>query len=285
MLILEPKADLWTPQNEVQHVTRCARVSYLSQSKGEQSDKALYQRLIDSGHLSTLRHFTHYYYVPSKDADSIMLMNIPQSEFVQSKVTDNGDILIVANGQFVYENKGLVADFEPYEISESLFCGHPFSLGMVRYTFCLTTQISTSRELNRTSPNNITESSTRYIKFGGKVEPSIVRPHWMMRDDATLWIANKKHKMSSEAYYYCDACEESFRKYNILMNDFDFKPQEARGVLPLDTTTKVVYTYSVDEWKHIIDLRYHGTTGAPHGNAKLVIGLVREQLNMLGYNL
>lgn len=33
----------------------------------------------------------------------------------------------------------------------------------MRYTFRVTTQISTSRELNRVSPNNIAEQSTRYV--------------------------------------------------------------------------------------------------------------------------
>nr|UVX92042.1 MAG: Thymidylate synthase complementing protein [Bacteriophage sp.] len=34
---------------------------------------------------------------------------------------------------------------------------------MMRYTFCVDTQISTSRELNRVSPNSIAEKSTRYV--------------------------------------------------------------------------------------------------------------------------
>ena len=63
------------------------------------------------------------------------------------------------------------------------------------------------------------------------------------------------------------------------MIDDGMKPEDARGVLPLDTATKVIYTYSVQEWKHIIDLRYYDTTGRPHPNAKLVIGMVREQIN------
>lgn len=35
--------------------------------------------------------------------------------------------------------------------------------------------------------------------------------------------------------------------------------QDARGKLPLDTATRCIYTYSVREWRHIIDLRYYGT--------------------------
>lgn len=57
------------------------------------------------------------------------------------------------------------------------------------------------------------------------------------------------------------------------------KPEDARGILPLDTATKVIYTYTVAQWKHIIDLRYYGTTGKPHPNAKLVIGMVRDKIN------
>ena len=61
------------------------------------------------------------------------------------------------------------------------------------------------------------------------------------------------------------------------------KPQDARGVLPLDTATVCIYTYSYSEWRHIIDLRYYGTTGAPHHNAKIIAGMIKEELEDLGY--
>lgn len=50
---------------------------------------------------------------------------------------------------------------------------------MMRYTFCVDTQISTSRELNRVSPNNIAEKSTRYVYEDG----NICRPHWMTDEE------------------------------------------------------------------------------------------------------
>lgn len=49
---------------------------------------------------------------------------------------------------------------------------------MMRYTFCVDTQISTSRELNRVSPNSIAEMSTRYVYKDG----SICRPHWISQN-------------------------------------------------------------------------------------------------------
>ena len=60
--------------------------------------------------------------------------------------------------------------------------------------------------------------------------------------------------------------------------------QDARGVLPLDTATGCVYTYSVNQWRHILDLRYYGTTGKPHPNAKIIAGMIRNNLMELGYD-
>ena len=54
---------------------------------------------------------------------------------------------------------------------------------MMRYTFCVDTQISTSRELNRVSPNSIAEKSTRYVYEDG----SICRPHWISQKEAELF--------------------------------------------------------------------------------------------------
>ena len=62
-------------------------------------------------------------------------------------------------------------------------------------------------------------------------------------------------------------------------------PQDARGILPLDTATKCFYTYSIKEWKHILDLRYKGTTGKPHHNAKIIATEIYKnlkELNLLG---
>ena len=63
------------------------------------------------------------------------------------------------------------------------------------------------------------------------------------------------------------------------MLDKGFKPENARGVLPLDTATKVVYTYTIGEWKDILDLRLYGKTGKPHPNCKVIMTMVRDQIN------
>ena len=62
-----------------------------------------------------------------------------------------------------------------------------------------------------------------------------------------------------------------------------YLPQDARGVLPLDTVSKVIYTYTFEEWMNIINKRYYGTTGTPHPNAKIIIGMVLDKFKEMGY--
>ena len=72
--------------------------------------------------------------------------------------------------------------------------------------------------------------------------------------------------------------------YNLALK-FGMKPQDAREFLPLCTATKCVYTYSINEWQHILDLRYRGTTGKSHPNAKLIAGYIAVLLDDLGYDI
>lgn len=147
----------------------------------------------------------------------------------------------------------------------------PILFSIFRLTFCLITQISTSRELNRVSPNNIAERSTRYCSSKDGLE--ICKPWW--------WKDDYNERSYNERYWHesyenqCRSAESYYRN----MLEFGMKPQDARGILPLDTATKVVYTYSVGQWKHILDLRYYEKTGKAHPNARLIMGMVRDKIN------
>lgn len=41
-----------------------------------------------------------------------------------------------------------------------------------------------------------------------------------------------------------------------------------------------IYTYSINEWKHIIKLR---TDNAAHPNAQIIANMIKNQLENLGY--
>ena len=286
MKIIEPKVELWQQDDKVAHVARCARVCYGRESG---NDEALYDSLERRNHLSMYRHETYYAAVPYKK-DSIIwqcltgYMYCPYIKWVTYK----NNTYIIINGNFlrniaksnpvlfhlIYDNQ--IAPEEAEQIE-------PIWEHFMRYTFCVDTQISTSRELNRVSPNNVAERSTRYVYEDG----TICRPHWLT-DEEVDYLNNEpifeewcnSHKKAS---IFRDSCNNSFNKYKLLV-DYGMHRQDARGVLPLDTATRCVYTYSIDEWRNIIDLRYYGTTGKSHPNAKIIAGMIRDELMNLGYN-
>lgn len=287
MKIIEPKVELWKQGNDTKaHVARCARVCY---GKETGNGTSLIKRLLDSKHWSMFRHESVYAIIPVHERE---LKDYPllvlSSPYIKTH-TYNGNVYVATNGQFILDKlyPKFIELINMYRVTEDEFSNTEIGFNMMRYTFCVDTQISTSRELNRVSPNNIAEKSTRYVYEDG----TICRPHWMSNDIANHfnnepifdeWIVeNEEHK---KVYLYYDACESSFNKYHILIDEYNMNRQDARGILPIDTATRCVYTYSILEWRAILDLRYYGTTGKPHPNAYIIASMIRDELMELGYD-
>lgn len=266
MKIIEPKVELLSeigisPES---HIARCARVCYGKEYKepNQEADKKMVDGLIKRNHLSMLRHNSAYF---------VFTNHLPEefkSEYVNT-LSQEDYIYASTNGQFTLEHNKAGLNSHVFLI---LCRKYPELFKLYRLTFCITTQISTSRELNRVSPNNIAERSTRYCSSKDGLE--ICRPWWLHSSIRDMYF---KQCPFNELVYY-NTMSNNEKVYKALLDD-GMEPEDVRGILPLDTATKVIYTYSVQEWKHIIDLRYYGTTGRPHTNAKLVIGMVRNQIN------
>ncbi len=277
MEILTPKVERIIQGDGLQgyydHIARCAAVCYNSKPKTGDAARYFVQARVKQGHRSILRQGTLYYFVPkavTAENQSIvsMLYIHSNSPYAAIRSTNEGH-LVVLNGQTAYENGNDFKRIREYGVTVADFATHEGARDLIRYTFLITTQIGTSRELNRVSPNNILEQSTRYVDMQGG---EIVRPWWF-----NSVAADDPMKLE-----VISQCKEAFASYNRLLGMNALK-ENARTVLPLATATKVIYTYTAEEWKRIIDIRYHGTTGTPHPDAKEVIGMVRDELNALGY--
>ena len=251
-------------------------------------------RLINSQHWSMFRHETVYAMIPKtawQGAFGMAINKYTESPYIKW-ITCDDYIYVATNANFMLDrekdNPVLWKYIHEHRVSEVEFnsCQAAFE-NLARWTFCVDTQISTSRELNRVSPNNIAEQSTRYVYEDG----TICKPHWM--SDEIVEHFNKepifnewvnRDKRHQKAYCYFKSCNDSFINYKVLISEYDMNRQDARGVLPIDTATRCVYTYSILEWRAILDLRYYGTTGAPHPNAKIIAGMIRQELIELGYD-
>ena len=287
MNIVEPLVELWQQTNAKAHIVRCARICYGRESG---NDNATYNRLLNHKHNSMFRHESVYAAIPYDTIKHIFhavvssYMKCPYIKWA----TVNDIVYFSTNGNFLLdvekENPTLYHWIQDNRISEEELIKVPYCFQhLVRYTFCVVTQISTTRELNRVSPNNIAEQSTRYVTMINK-NGAICRPHWLDRKSADDYM-NNVHPvtMGEKELLYLSECERDFIIYNKLI-DMGMLPQDARGKLPIDTATKCAYTYTIDEWRAIIDLRYYGTTGKPHPNAKIIAGMIREKLIQLGHS-
>lgn len=301
MQIINPKVELIEQgENIVSHVARCARVCY-KREKG--NDEVTYNNLIENKHWSMFRHATNYYIV------DYYRINLSDSTFdlrwiEQFDITINCykqviagiDVkyykyayYIVINGNWALDHQNLVSTIKDYQVEAKEFANaSEIAWNMMRYTFKITTQISTSRELNRVSPNNIAEQSTRYVYEDG----TICRPHWL--DDTysigevfngvvEVWRnKDEDEDVKTKILNYIRACKSGFDSYKYLIG-MGISRQDARGVLPLDTATECVYTYSIPEWRHIIELR--ADVKHAHPNAVIIANMIKKELNYLGYDL
>ena len=283
MKFTEPQVEWWQQTSLGQHIARVGRICY--KAKGKQPEESMTEEeaqtfiqerdaerckgFWESGHRSMFRHGTVYFFMPNeKCLPNYIWAYLNASPYIDY-ATKNHKVWISTNMQFLLEHKNMMDALIPYDVSEEEFiekaqkyeCEEAFTL--IRMTMVVTTQISTSRELNRTSPNSIAEQSTRYCNLEKKGGVQIARPHWY--DGGT--------RLQRMVYgLVCRVCEWG---YNILLK-LGLKPQDARGVLPIDTYTVVAYTYTLADWSHILDLRYHGTTGAPHPNAEIIGEKIRN---------
>lgn len=145
------------------------------------------------------------------------------------------------------------------------------------------------------------ESSTRYCnytkdKFGGAI--TVMEPAWLRDRDAIIGMTVKNKNLvdctieasTPEGYgqwekldWWLYAMETANFCYNNLIR-LGCKPQEAREVLPLATSTQLVHTAFVDDWEHFFSLRAEDTpTNHPHPMAMELAVACQELLKTNGF--
>lgn len=161
----------------------------------------------------------------------------------------NGVVEIVTRNEMIQSIKAQGLVLEDYVISK-----------LVPHTFKFVTDRGISHELVRHRVASFAQESTRYVgydrdKFGSEIQ--VIKPPFETTMQEMLWKS---------------AMENAENAY-MALRATDVAPQIARSVLPNSCKTEIVVTATEEEWQHIVNLRYHGTTGAPHPQIKELIGL------------
>lgn len=297
MKIIEPKVeeikDFEGVDNFYKAVARAARICYASDKTT--NDKELVERLIQSKHFSPFEHAVIYIDTNKFGIDF-------QDNYVLNKITNNKycitnydikkkrDISFI-NGRILVEamvNTSLPID-KNIEYFDHILCGikhyEVTDCPSIFKSFIVDTSIGCTRELNRHHNDfYICEQSTRYCdfskdKFGNEV--AFNKPYWYdtKSDVYKHWWEGA---MKNAEMLYMAAIKNIPNDLKDCSNNefgMGFLTDEARGILPLDTHTRAIYTATIEEWQHIIDLRLKGTTGKPHGDIKIITEKINNLIN------
>lgn len=300
MKIVKPSVKKIEFTDRIQQIGYAASICYASNKQGTIE---WLEDLWKSGHKSVFRHGTRYYIIPSYMINSYIKYSLKFSPYCGFYEDEHNQKIFVSINEQYYIEHPYLRNYNVFECNELNFICKAKEIKkekeikkLIRVTFEIVTQISTSRELNRVSPNNICEQSTRYCnfskdKFGNEI--TICQPHWFdilqgkkeisitrdafFKDYLKVEIIEEKYLLSSFILSYF-ASLFSAEEFYIKSTQNGILPQDARGLLPLDTATKCIYTYRIEEFENIINLRYYGITGSPHPNAKIIVEQIKNMI-------
>lgn len=309
--VIKPSVKYLKEVDSVSHIAKCARVCY---GKEGGNDNITFNNLYKAKHYSMFRHASVYAIIDGCNSLSFLdeFINCP---YIDYAMDSNHKVYIATNMNFtidmnIYNNEiprytNLIKLIKNNQVTREEFANAETGFGMMRYTFIIDTSIAVSRELNRVSPNAIAERSTRYCTANAICEPYWFSINGNNNYDVKLDKAKLLYKdADADDNEFVEECEItarlrdgrvkedvdsyfssiglSFMFYNELLDKGMLK-EEARDLLPLATHTRCVYTYSIKEWRRIIDNRYFNKTGRAHPDARNIVGKIKATLEELGY--
>ena len=197
-------------------------------------------------------------------------------------------------GRNCYKSESRIGDdsAEPF-LRGIIKRGHETILEHVLCTFRFVTSRGVTHELVRHRLVAFSQESTRYVDYGGR-RMCFIQPAWI--DDKQLQnviqtlkcVRNGEYDVhidsNSEgyaAYKWLIAMEEAEKHYYVL-RDQGVSPQFARGVLPQDVKTDIVWSCNLRQLRHMFKLRALHKTGQAHPDiAALFVPLLEEMKTRL----
>lgn len=290
MKLIKPSYEFWEQKEGLSgveaQIERAARVCYASEPKGEVGE--LLGKLIKSKHYAMLEHGTVYLYdqVPFTTGGYV---SSPLKKYAHNKyskywesyldetedhykfyVTTNYRVLVENNWlsdlkylcePTEYHEKRITVKFTMDRIGSQSFCRHRvFSFAQESTRYCNYSKDKFDNEITFIIPSwlNIPEGIAYWHDgLGYRVGADPNNTDF----DASLGYINKSSNYDSFLY----ALENAEKSYFRLLKE-EWKPQQARQVLPNALKTELVMTGFVSDWKHLFRLRtsFIAETGKPH---------------------
>ena len=277
------------------------RICYGSQDKmAPGTAERFCNGLMKSNHGAPLEHATVYLKAPLQYG----YMNNIEIEYEGcdlDKYEYNKYSCCVSDGEYMYVTTNLRVLFENKWMHDLKYWCEPTKFHEKRIQVRFTVDRFTGEEFLRHRVASFNRESTRYVlftkeKFGGGSIKYII-PVWMLDETIRKEIEahqdlniidfcqqiidhEKGHGAMTDVFawmFALKACEWSYCK---LTNDFGWKAEQARTVLPCAISSPLIKTASITDWVHFFNLRSIGTTGKPHPQAfELANPLMEDFIN------
>ena len=308
MKIVQQSAQILMPESPMKHIERIGRICYKSEDKvGDGTDKKFVKMLFNNNHHAMLEHYRFIMSVNPVLYDWLSKIAPKHIEFTSY----NNRYLISCNAralselakkcrdtQFGYLNtatQGIVEELITHIIRE-YDCYELFGWSRAR----ILPPLSTGVDFIPNSRDTMTEEewnthgwfSAHMITDRG-ISHEIVRhrEETSFAQESTRYCNYGQDKFGKEITVVDQGCEYKSDDYfnwreSVIVNESAYfellergvKPQFARSVLPTCLKTEIVMTAPMYEWDHFFDLRYRGTTGAPHPMIKELSAMVYNDM-------
>ena len=276
MKLIDSKVVNLTPANYSlesvkKHIELCGRTCYCSEDKINDTSAEKFVNMLKSNHhMSVLEHGTVYLDMPMDDNYSAM--HNPYS-VVNFYLDEDGfeRIAMTTNYRVILENN-LDEEFKLYSISI------PTNYHEKRYTFRITCSRAIANEIVRHRQMSYSQESTRYCnyskdKFGEEL--TFIKPEWLSEN--AFEVGNKSGDVS-----YLNKAESSYLNFLIdsevsyldLIKE-NIKPENARGVLPLDLKTDLIVTGTKEQWDAFFKLR---CAKSAHPDIQVIANQIKDMI-------
>lgn len=245
-----------------QHIEKCGRTCYKSEDKiTEDSAMKFFKGLVNRKHYAMLEHGTVYFKFP--------FYNDYKFDYEISKVIKSKYSFFYlgedSNYCYVTTNMRVLLEEVPNEYEDLIntyALEEPDNNHIRKYTAKFIISRGIANEFVRHRVFSFAQESTRYCNYMNdrfEGELTFIRPEWLKGDG----IDQEAEEVWLSSMVWAEKDYLDLVKLGV-------KPQNARGVLPLDLKTELIMTGTLDQWEDFFDLRMREITGPAHPDAKAI---------------
>lgn len=277
MKLIKPSVEVIRQEKyDLLHVFKfielAGRTCYKSENKiTEDSASEFVNRMVKSGHGAMLEHGTVYLTIPISDISNPIIYKYILNPYSKAFI-DFTNSYITTNYRVLVENNWL---------DDLKYISEPYLFHAKRTTVKFICDRGISHEFVRHRVFSFAQESTRYCNYTkNKFDSNLtfIIPCWIKdikEGNYYSFIEYHSDNIDGSKEWY-DICLNIEQTYFRLVEDDNWKPQEARAVLPNSLKTELVMTGFDSDWQNFFKLRCAPNA---HPQAKELADMLKDKFN------